>query len=96
MKDNKKVQIWLITGALLIFIMVVIGGITRLTHSGLSISNYKLISGTLPPIGEQQWDKAFDLYKQYPEYQKINSHFTIQMILKISIFGNGYTVSSVE
>jgi len=78
MKDNKKVQIWLTTGAILIFIMVVIGGITRLTHSGLSISSYKLISGTLPPMGAEQWNKAFDLYKQYPEYQKINTHFSLQ------------------
>ena len=44
-KDNKKVVYWLLTGCILIFIMVVVGGITRLTHSGLSISNYKLISG---------------------------------------------------
>ncbi len=78
MKDNKKVQIWFTTGAILIFIMVVIGGITRLTHSGLSISSYKLISGTLPPMGAEQWNKAFDLYKQYPEYQKINTHFSLQ------------------
>ncbi len=78
MKDNRKVQIWLITGALLIFAMVVIGGVTRLTHSGLSISNYKLIKGTMPPIGKQQWSDAFELYKQYPEYKKINNHFTLQ------------------
>lgn len=57
--------------------MVVIGGITRLTHSGLSISNYKLISGTIPPMNEMEWEKAFNLYKQYPEYKKINTHFTI-------------------
>ena len=76
-KDNKTVVVWLITGCLLIFIMVVVGGITRLTHSGLSISNYKLISGTIPPMNQIEWEKAFDLYKQYPEYQKINSHFTI-------------------
>ena len=49
MKDNKKVIYWLLTGCTLIFIMVIVGGITRLTHSGLSISNYKLISGTIPP-----------------------------------------------
>ena len=54
--------------------MVVVGGITRLTHSGLSISNYKLISGTIPPMNEAEWIAAFDLYKQYPEYQKINIH----------------------
>jgi len=77
-KDNKKVIYWLLTGCLLIFIMVVVGGITRLTHSGLSISNYKLISGTLPPMNETEWHEAFDLYKQYPEYQKLNNHFNLQ------------------
>ncbi|WP_372935662.1 COX15/CtaA family protein [Seonamhaeicola sp.] len=77
-KDNKKVIYWLLTGCFLIFIMVVVGGITRLTHSGLSISNYKLISGTIPPMNEAEWHEAFELYKQYPEYQKLNNHFTLQ------------------
>lgn len=77
-KDNKKVIYWLLTGCLLIFIMVVVGGITRLTHSGLSISNYKLISGTLPPMNETEWHEAFNLYKQYPEYQKLNNHFSLE------------------
>ena len=77
-KDNKKVFYWLLTGCALIFIMVVVGGITRLTHSGLSISNYKLISGTIPPMNQVEWQEAFDLYKQYPEYQKLNNHFTLQ------------------
>ncbi len=77
-KDNKRVIIWLLTGCLLIFIMVVIGGITRLTHSGLSISNYKLISGTIPPMSDVEWETAFNLYKQYPEYQKLNSQFSLQ------------------
>ncbi len=78
MKDHKKVIYWLLTGCVLIFIMVVVGGITRLTHSGLSISNYKLISGTIPPMNETEWQAAFNLYKQYPEYQKLNTHFTLQ------------------
>lgn len=77
-KDNKKVIYWLLTGCVLIFIMVVVGGITRLTHSGLSISNYKLISGTLPPMNEMEWQEAFDLYKQYPEYQKLHNHFGLE------------------
>ena len=77
-KDNKAVIYWLLTGCILIFIMVVVGGITRLTHSGLSISNYKLISGTIPPMNEVEWNEAFELYKQYPEYQKLNNHFTIE------------------
>lgn len=78
MKDNKKVIYWLLTGCALIFIMVVVGGITRLTHSGLSISNYKLISGTIPPMNESEWTTAFELYKQYPEYQKLNTRFTLE------------------
>jgi len=77
-KDNKKVVYWLLTGCFLIFVMVVVGGITRLTHSGLSISNYKLISGTFPPMNDAAWQQAFDLYKQYPEYQKLNNHFSLQ------------------
>ncbi|WP_338356864.1 COX15/CtaA family protein [Yeosuana marina] len=77
-KDNKKVIYWLLTGCLLIFVMVVVGGITRLTHSGLSISNYKLISGVIPPSNDIEWQAAFDLYKQYPEYQKLNNHFNLQ------------------
>lgn len=77
-KDNKAVIYWLLTGCLLIFIMVIVGGITRLTHSGLSISNYKLISGTIPPMNETEWNEAFELYKQYPEYQKLNNHFTLE------------------
>lgn len=77
-KDNKKVIYWLLIGCFLIFIMVIVGGITRLTHSGLSISNYKLISGTIPPMNDTEWQQAFDLYKQYPEYQKLNYHFNLQ------------------
>ena len=77
-KDNKKVIYWLLLGCILIFVMVVVGGITRLTHSGLSISNYKLISGTIPPMNDIEWQDAFDLYKQYPEYQKLNYNFTLQ------------------
>lgn len=77
-KKNKAVIYWLLTGCILIFIMVVVGGITRLTHSGLSISNYKLISGTIPPMNDVEWNEAFELYKQYPEYQKLNNHFSIE------------------
>ncbi|MEC3965057.1 COX15/CtaA family protein [Flagellimonas halotolerans] len=78
MKKNKYVVYWLLTGCFLIFVMVLVGGITRLTHSGLSISDYKLIQGTIPPMNEQEWQEAFELYKQYPEYQKLNYHFGIE------------------
>ncbi len=77
-RENKAIIYWLLTGCVLIFIMVVVGGITRLTHSGLSISNYKLISGTIPPMNDIEWNTAFDLYKQYPEYQKLNNNFSLE------------------
>ncbi|MCY2687366.1 COX15/CtaA family protein [Salinimicrobium sp. TH3] len=78
MKDNKKVVYWLFTGCFLIFVMVVVGGITRLTNSGLSISDYKLITGTIPPLTEEQWVAEFEFYKQFPEYQKLHYHFTLE------------------
>ena len=73
-KQNKSVIIWLLSGCLLIFIMVVVGGITRLTNSGLSMTDWHLITDTLPPLSEAKWQEAFDQYKQFPEYQKINIH----------------------
>lgn len=77
-RDSKWVVYWLLTGCFLIFIMVVVGGITRLTHSGLSMSDYNLITGTIPPMNEAEWQEAFELYQQYPEYQKINYQFSLE------------------
>lgn len=77
-KDNKNVIYWLLTGCFLIFVMVVVGGITRLTHSGLSISSYKLISGTIPPLNEAEWIAEFEHYQQFPEYQKLHNHFDLE------------------
>lgn len=74
MKTNKSVIIWLFSGCLLIFLMVVVGGITRLTNSGLSMTDWHLITDTLPPLTEAKWQEAFNQYKQFPEYQKINIH----------------------
>jgi len=63
---------WLFAVAALVFAMVVVGGITRLTESGLSITEWKPISGAIPPLTDQDWQRAFDLYKQTPEYREIN------------------------
>jgi cytochrome c oxidase assembly protein subunit 15 len=74
MKNNKSVIIWLLSGCFLVFIMVVVGGITRLTNSGLSMTDWHLVTDTFPPLTEAKWQEAFDQYKQFPEYQKINIH----------------------
>jgi heme a synthase len=73
----KPMVIWLFYGCFLIFLMVVIGGITRLTRSGLSIVEWDVVMGTIPPLNKQQWMEMFDKYKQFPEYQKLNYHFTL-------------------
>jgi heme a synthase len=78
MNNNKPIIIWLLTGCVLIAAMVVIGGITRLTGSGLSITQWKLVTGTIPPLNEVQWMQEFDEYKLTPQFQKINSHFELE------------------
>lgn len=75
MKRDWGIINWLLTGCLLIFLMVVIGGITRLTHSGLSMVEWDLVIGTIPPLSESQWIESFRKYQQTPEFQKINYHF---------------------
>jgi len=63
---------WLYSVAFLVFIMVVVGGITRLTESGLSITEWKPITGALPPLSEADWLSEFQKYQQIPEYQEIS------------------------
>lgn len=77
-QHNKPIFYWLISGCLLIFIMVIIGGITRLTNSGLSMVEWNLIMGIIPPLNETQWIETFEKYKQFPEYQLVNTHFTLE------------------
>ncbi|WP_416463409.1 COX15/CtaA family protein [Sphingomonas sp. VDB2] len=68
---------WLLVVALLVFCMVVVGGITRLTESGLSITQWKPITGAIPPLTHDQWMEAFRLYQQIPEYQQLRQGMTL-------------------
>lgn len=72
-KENKSVIIWLLSGCVLVFIMVIVGGITRLTNSGLSMTDWHLITDTFPPLSEEKWQEAFAEYKKFPEYKLVNS-----------------------
>ena len=74
MKKDKSVIYWLLSGCFLVFIMVVVGGITRLTNSGLSMTDWHLVTDTFPPLTDAKWQETFEAYKQFPEYQKINIH----------------------
>jgi heme a synthase len=71
------VKIWLMTGLVMIFIQIVIGGITRLTGSGLSITRWEVVTGTLPPLNETSWNAEFELYKATPQYAKINKGMSL-------------------
>ena len=70
-------RIWLYAMAACVLLMVVVGGITRLTESGLSITSWKPISGTIPPLSDADWQAEFDAYKQIPQYEAVNSWMTI-------------------
>ena len=79
------VLIWLMLGLLMLYFQIIIGGVTRLTGSGLSITKWEIVTGTFPPMDEQTWNEEFDKYKQTPQYEKIN----VDMPLGDSIFESG-------
>ena len=74
---SRTVRIWLITGLVMLLGQVILGGITRLTGSGLSITKWDVVTGVIPPMNEKEWIEAFDLYKETPQYHKINSTFDL-------------------
>jgi heme a synthase len=80
---RKRIAAWLLIVAAMIFIMVVLGGTTRLTRSGLSIVEWRLFEGTLPPLTEAHWQELFELYKKTPEYRKINTGMDLAGFEKI-------------
>jgi cytochrome c oxidase assembly protein subunit 15 len=71
------IAIWLIVVIAMVFAMIVLGGVTRLTHSGLSMVEWKPVTGWLPPLTETAWMEVFDKYKLSPEFQKINKHMNL-------------------
>jgi heme a synthase len=75
--DNRAIRWWLISIAALIAIMVLVGGATRLTESGLSIVEWKPVTGALPPLNQAQWTEAFEAYKSIPQYRELNAGMTL-------------------
>jgi cytochrome c oxidase assembly protein subunit 15 len=75
--NARAVALWLFACCLLVFAMVVVGGITRLTHSGLSITEWQPIVGTLPPLTDAQWEEAFAKYRATPEFRLVNHDMTL-------------------
>ncbi len=74
---RRAVRFWLIAVAGLVFLMVLIGGATRVTESGLSITQWKPVTGVVPPLSSAQWQAEFDRYKQIPQFARLNADMTL-------------------
>tara|TARA_Y100000591_G_scaffold332945_1_gene372585 strand:- start:4814 stop:5839 length:1026 start_codon:yes stop_codon:yes gene_type:complete len=81
-KHDKKMNLlfvnWLTITLILIFIMIIVGGLTRLTGSGLSITEWELFKGILPPLSNSSWEKYFNLYKEIPQFKLLNSNMSLE------------------
>jgi heme a synthase len=80
---RRQLAVWLLICCALVFLMVVVGGITRLTHSGLSMVEWQPVVGTIPPLDEGQWQEVFGKYQQTPEYQKVNRGMSLEQFKEI-------------
>jgi len=83
---NQAISWWLLTCLALIFAMVILGGVTRLTGSGLSMVNWHPIHGSIPPLTSEQWQQEFGNYQQSPEFQKINRDMDVDEFKSIFWF----------
>lgn len=80
---STPVAIWLFAVAVLVLAMIVVGGATRLTDSGLSITEWKPVTGAIPPLSEAQWREEFALYQQIPQYQQVNKGMSLEAFKSI-------------
>ena len=83
---------WLGGCALLVFVMVVLGGVTRLTHSGLSMVEWQPLMGVIPPLTEADWLEVFGKYKSSPEYQQVNFGMSLSEFKSIFYFEYAHRV----
>lgn len=90
--NDRVIAGWLLFCALVIYGMIVLGGVTRLTGSGLSMVEWKPIMGVIPPLNQQEWEETFEKYKQFPEYEKVNRHFGVEEFKQIFIFEYAHRV----
>ena len=85
-KYSRILKAWLLTGVVMLVVQVVVGGITRLTGSGLSITTWDIVYGTLPPMSDAAWQESFDLYKATPQYREINEGMELGTIFQSGTF----------
>ena len=76
--SQRAVAVWIMIGVAMLIVQILLGGITRLTGSGLSITEWDVITGTVPPMNEQQWQEEFSKYQATPQYRLLNSDFNLR------------------
>ena len=86
-KINTLFYLWLIISLILVFLIILVGGLTRLTDSGLSITKWELFTGLLPPLTDNKWEAYFNLYKEIPQFKLLNFNMNIEEF-KIIFIGN--------
>jgi len=91
-KNDRAIAIWLMTIAAVIFGMIILGGVTRLTQSGLSMVDWKPVTGIIPPLNEEEWNAEFEKYKQFPEYQKKHINLDLDGFKSIFYFEYSHRV----
>lgn len=91
-QSSKAVLLWIFLLVSMIYLMVIVGGLTRLTNSGLSMVDWKPLLGVIPPIGESQWLEVFAKYQNFPEYQKVNSGMSLGEFKYIFYWEYGHRV----
>ncbi|KAF7331880.1 Electron transfer protein 1 [Mycena kentingensis (nom. inval.)] len=89
---SSAVGIWLMVSSVLVLVVVVVGGITRLTESGLSITEWKPITGVIPPMSQEAWEAEFDKYKATPEFKMLNSGMNLEDFKRIFYMEWGHRV----
>src|ERR1041384_5247971 len=80
---RRAIRVWLLAVAALIFAMVLVGGATRLTESGLSITEWQPVTGTIPPLSDAAWQAGFDKYKTIPQYEKMKRGLSLAEVKTI-------------
>ena len=89
-RDNRILVVWLALVCGLIYLMVIVGGVTRLTQSGLSMVDWQPIAGALPPLSQAAWQEEFAAYQRYPEYQKLNQGMSLDEFKTIFYWEYGH------
>lgn len=86
LRYNRQITLWLLFCAVVILSMILLGGVTRLTNSGLSMVEWKPLVGVIPPLNQLEWTETFEKYQQFPEYKKVNHKMSLEEFKSIFMF----------